>query len=752
VIRFLNRLNWNLFGKLFLMLVLLSSIPILAASFIMYAVSRDNLENEVCLSNLEILKQTQMALDTTLEATERISVQIIRNKAVQYFLNDTIDKNASSSQYVKNAINVADSFQEGVQYIERISIYSFTNNLLLSSGTQRSSELGKSFIDSYGNSIRQKGFSLWIEPDDAGLFGEISNSLQYVEFIFETFNKPQGIVVIKCKNDELAKLINEIYIRKSGYVFVLNNKGTVILGKNKLSDVFNPSEYFSEHRGETEGFYTINTGKQKLLVSFTTSRHNQWKYVAVLPAEEVQDKVSIIGETVLIVCFFFAMLAIVLSFVVSKGIYGPIASIESLLSGTKKEKSKLDIIKGRHDEFGRIHQELDKKIAKLKDYFFYRLVFGDFNDKEEIENQADYLEIPRLNFYAVAFINVAREEKDAAIEMINTEIRDQLRKYPVVLSSFMDSHDVQNTIVAILTIDKQTGFEDVNAKVKMDVRSIYATIKASIKIPLTIAVGNPYKGLVNLGHSYTDASEALQYKFGVGEDTVIFKSEISKELDRIAPQYYSPNQIINCLNSKDYQGLSNLLNEFKLSMKEKISSKKEYVYHLKGLLSLIAEHLNSLGISFNPEREQLRDVFSDFEAKFDNVDQAVDWIDAFTKSIIEKNAQTSIDDSSRRRIISQATDIIKREFDHDISLAYIANIIGISEAYCSKIFKEEVGINYKEYATTIRMNKAKELMASTNLTISQICRAVGYNNDNQFIKMFKKVEGVTPGVFRKNLL
>ncbi|WP_245600095.1 helix-turn-helix domain-containing protein [Paenibacillus harenae] len=59
------------------------------------------------------------------------------------------------------------------------------------------------------------------------------------------------------------------------------------------------------------------------------------------------------------------------------------------------------------------------------------------------------------------------------------------------------------------------------------------------------------------------------------------------------------------------------------------------------------------------------------------------------------------------------------------------------------------GWNFSDYLTSIRLNHAKKLMADSELTNAQIARLVGYTSDTVFIRVFKKVEGLTPGNYRE---
>ncbi|MBR5490841.1 MAG: AraC family transcriptional regulator [Oscillospiraceae bacterium] len=84
-----------------------------------------------------------------------------------------------------------------------------------------------------------------------------------------------------------------------------------------------------------------------------------------------------------------------------------------------------------------------------------------------------------------------------------------------------------------------------------------------------------------------------------------------------------------------------------------------------------------------------------------------------------------------------------------ITLEEVASLVGYSPAYFSRIFKDEMGITFKEALNSIRIEKSKTLLLSGNASIAEICSMVGFNDQSYYCKVFKKNSGVTPDRFRK---
>lgn len=99
-------------------------------------------------------------------------------------------------------------------------------------------------------------------------------------------------------------------------------------------------------------------------------------------------------------------------------------------------------------------------------------------------------------------------------------------------------------------------------------------------------------------------------------------------------------------------------------------------------------------------------------------------------------------------IIEMSKEYIKNNFNRDISLDEVSRVANISPYYFSKIFKEGTGENFIEYLTGIRIDKAKELLSTTEYSMKEICSMCGYSDPNYFSRSFKKNVGVTPTEYK----
>lgn len=94
---------------------------------------------------------------------------------------------------------------------------------------------------------------------------------------------------------------------------------------------------------------------------------------------------------------------------------------------------------------------------------------------------------------------------------------------------------------------------------------------------------------------------------------------------------------------------------------------------------------------------------------------------------------------------------IKEHYTENITLAALAEKYGFSTGYISSLLKEELGLPFSEYITAKRVQKAKELLADSRLSIDMVAEQAGYNDYFYFTKVFKKTVGISPSKYRKNL-
>ena len=114
---------------------------------------------------------------------------------------------------------------------------------------------------------------------------------------------------------------------------------------------------------------------------------------------------------------------------------------------------------------------------------------------------------------------------------------------------------------------------------------------------------------------------------------------------------------------------------------------------------------------------------------------------------------TDYRDIQTNRVLKMISDIEKyidaHYMNNNLSNTVIADEFNITGQYLSVLFKKHKGENLQNYIARVRVDYAKELLKSEKYTVFQIANMVGYSNDIGFIRVFKKLEGITPGKYRQ---
>ena len=99
---------------------------------------------------------------------------------------------------------------------------------------------------------------------------------------------------------------------------------------------------------------------------------------------------------------------------------------------------------------------------------------------------------------------------------------------------------------------------------------------------------------------------------------------------------------------------------------------------------------------------------------------------------------------ARRRV----HDYIAAHLDQKISNETLAEVAGLSTCHFARVFKQTEGMSPHRYVLECRVKRTQELLASTELRLSEIADAVGFSDQSHYTRCFREIIGVTPGEYR----
>ncbi len=120
----------------------------------------------------------------------------------------------------------------------------------------------------------------------------------------------------------------------------------------------------------------------------------------------------------------------------------------------------------------------------------------------------------------------------------------------------------------------------------------------------------------------------------------------------------------------------------------------------------------------------------------------INWMEqAIQKRDVNSNPSGTI-------IIQKAMSYITHNYHSDFSLDDLSEYLGLTASYVSRLFKQEIGRNFKEYLTRYRIEKAKKLLLSSTMKVYEISEHVGFQEQHYFSNVFKKNQGCSPLQYR----
>ena len=134
------------------------------------------------------------------------------------------------------------------------------------------------------------------------------------------------------------------------------------------------------------------------------------------------------------------------------------------------------------------------------------------------------------------------------------------------------------------------------------------------------------------------------------------------------------------------------------------------------------------------------------------LDSVAHLLSVFADHLAIKGNQIALQQSSAEPpAITKAKQFIEEHHTDELSLSQVAASVHTSTFYFCKLFKKATGINFTEFVSRVRAEKAKNLLLNPNLRVSEIAYAVGFQSLTHFNRVFKKIMGQSPTEYRGQL-
>ena len=386
-----------------------------------------------------------------------------------------------------------------------------------------------------------------------------------------------------------------------------------------------------------------------------------------------------------------------------------------------------------------LHKKLDLVSPMIENDFIYACIYN--NEKSiDLSSYLDYFNLsdnPWV-FCCFEFPNINSDNQYSTYlkihELLNTEHR-------CLVSSF-----IMNRIVVFFPI---FSVNPDYAEIQEQIKKFYTSLSYNITTGIRGGVSTIFSDKTKLQTSYSEAISALNKT--TSEGGLIFSDGLrfTEGGEQIAPARKSStgefkNQIINKLSSGDSNGVKSFLELFTSELiSQNLAADK------------IKNSFFDLIVTANNATRELNKTFS--SDTFDNAfatlstENDIKLIKEFAQKFLMECTQAvaSIKKAEENPIIKKVCAYVDENLSQNISLETAADFAGVSSFYLSKLFKEEKGETFINFISDKRLEKSRQLLSETSLSIKEITAEVGYNDQNYFSRIFKTKYGLSPKEYRK---
>lgn len=541
-----------------------------------------------------------------------------------------------------------------------------------------------------------------------------------------TFKNINADIVFELNADSMQQIADSIDVMRNGCLIIQESNGETLLTFNNNENLLSKidSSQLAALDYKAQGYCSTVFQGTSVSVLHASAQTPNLDYYLIIPASSLKNP----ENKLLLVSLFIIFLGVIGSFFIivllSRANYKPYQAMEY----------RLQEMNFNHEELMRLNES--QKIT-LRNYYFDQLIHGTILSEEEAAYAQNYLSIPNnTDSFAILYCNVyldTLELNNGPQGIINILSPDYADVISDILSSyFTHSYIMQGQRNSTYTILLYNREELDNAE------NLFAQIHSSLLQEYNIwiygGLGCTTSAISTIWKSYRQSKEAVKHV--VSPNYLCLYCEILECQD----SFFYPNevaeQLYNFVKSGNFKQTKAIFNFIKdENFKKRKLNSKQVNWLLENIEITLLKVVRDNDISYDDS--SLAGLSED--STLENYEQ-------IALELCEKNKQPENDN---QLIVRIQTYIDEHYGDPSLCLSRISDLFHISESYFSFLFKKTVGVNFSTYLEQIRMTQAKHLLETTNIKITDLYVAVGYNNLTSFRRAFKKKYGVAPNAIRE---
>ncbi|WP_176706160.1 helix-turn-helix domain-containing protein [Paenibacillus hemerocallicola] len=496
-------------------------------------------------------------------------------------------------------------------------------------------------------------------------------------------------------------------------------------------------------------------------VIFSKSAYNGWTYVSLLSVTEMTRESEAIKWVTLAASAIILLIGFAVSLLGANRLYGPIRRLYESVFRTEEEgggrmpaggEDELQLIgervKAALQSETRMSRELKSQRGRLQHFFMLKLYLGQTDPVERDYYEASLrqswnaMSVLVLQIDTLEGTGYAEKDKELllfAVTNIVAEIMPQADRLlqPIVMGTS------KVTLVGSPLADEQ----EYSAWLDGEAKRIRETVKHYLRLPVSIGVSSPFRSLHDAGRGYKEAGEALQYRIKLGHEAVVHIGDVRPDRS-LAPEYPEKvkDELIEAVRMGEGDRARLLLERFAREVFAVPLSHRQYQMLMIALLTDLLRSLQEYeGVlqSLYEEEKALYDRLFEFKTSA----EMTEWINL---SVIKPAIRMLEERKNRqhRGITDELLRMIENEYDTPLTIEHCAFRIHYHPDYVRHVFRKEAGMPFSDFLARHRLQIAKSWLTGTEMRIAEIAEKLQYTNAQNFIRYFRKMEGMTPGQYR----
>ncbi|MDI6617081.1 MAG: AraC family transcriptional regulator [Clostridiales bacterium] len=715
-------------------------------------------EEEINKSDLFILKRVQNNIDNLLYNAQQLSNEICFNDNIQKIL--TYNKSSNINYYIiHKAVEDLRSYKDSTDLINNYYIYFKDIDIVISPDGSTDE---KTFYKSYYEDSKKFSYNTWHETN-RGYYAQRCVLLKnpnndYMTFLYGRSlpllekSSPMASIFVMLDDSMFARQIDNANIIGNDIIFVTDKNDNVIYSSNKNADL---KSFGLKTSDKPNGLFRKKINGHSFVVSYINSRYFGFRYIIAVPYADFWQKAQYVKKYALISFLLCLSIGgIVTALLIIKN-YNPIRklvkSLEPLSSSTYASSSdEYSFIKNALSSISNNKQDIEKKLESqnkvLKCELIRNILKGRF-ENEYIINE--YLSICGINFdtqyFLVILLYINDAKKDDLKGCSKLNLRDKIKK---VLEGRYNVYFTEDDNMNICLINFKEEPADGSVKDIVDeISKIQGYIAGNYKINFSLSAGNIHDGIYGISKSYNESAEAMDYKMVMRIEGSLCYSDIQKLPENNTKCSFKKelnliNQMIESGNIES--ALDELFNSLFMNRHFSLEMSKCFKMNIMSTLTKIVNDMDNIEsrkyVNLISNIEQIMECESKDEIK-QKIIYIIDSVRKYVNCKKDRHKKSDL----QNKIIKY---IAKNYNDPDLNVSAVAEHLGMHPVYISQAFKEQSGQSILDYIHKIRIEKAKEILKCPENTIEKAANDVGYANVRTFIRVFKKYEGINPGLYK----